>query len=399
MTRVLDLFGGMGGWAEGLRALGLSEVGVEWDPDACATRRAAGHPVIRADVTDFPLDHLAGRVDGLIASPPCPAFSSAGKGEGRALTDHYVSCIGRGDWREGLGVPGGEVLEVGRWAETVRPRWVACEQVPSVLPIWRAYRDRWRALHGWSVWCGKLDPADYGVPQNRPRAILLARTDGHPALPPEPTHGRFGGVSLFGEVVEPWVSMAEALGWGLPAQPSPVVVTARNRQTGHDVLRGSSWRADWFQRQQEAGNWVLRTGNNSMVTGRTADDVQLYERSVARPAPTLDTKAGTAWVFDRPATTVAGDPRITARCHHDHGTQGANAKTTDQVQAGDYEGTEPIKLTLAEALILQGFRPDYPLSGTKTARFSQVGNAVPPPFAAAIVGSLLGLDWRNREAA
>src|SRR5690606_30204082 len=104
------------------------------------------------------------------------------------------------------------VLEVGRWVETIRPRWVACEQVPPVLPVWNAYADRWRHRFGWSAWAGVLNAADYGVPQTRRRAFLIARTDGSPVLPPEPTHCKGGALTMFGGLA-PWVTMADALGW------------------------------------------------------------------------------------------------------------------------------------------------------------------------------------------
>ena len=52
------------------------------------------------------------------------------------------------------------------------------------------------------------------------------------------------------------------------------------------------------------------------------------------------------------------------------------------------DGTEPIRLTVPEALILQGFPADYPVRGTRTKQFEQIGNAVPPPLAAAIVAAL-----------
>jgi len=53
--RVLDLFAGAGGWEEGLRGLGLSALGVESDPVASATAKAAGHDRLEADVATLAL--------------------------------------------------------------------------------------------------------------------------------------------------------------------------------------------------------------------------------------------------------------------------------------------------------------------------------------------------------
>lgn len=52
-------------------------------------------------------------------------------------------------------------------------------------------------------------------------------------------------------------------------------------------------------------------------------------------------------------------------------------------------GPDAIRLTLRDALILQSFRPDYPVQGTKTRQFEQVGNAIPPLLARHILATLL----------
>jgi len=46
-------------------------------------------------------------------------------------------------------------------------------------------------------------------------------------------------------------------------------------------------------------------------------------------------------------------------------------------------------LTIAEAAQLQGFRFDYPWFGGRIAQQQQIGDAVPPPLAKAIIGALL----------
>lgn len=235
---VVDLFAGPGGWEEALLALGVENVvGIEWDAAACATRSAAGHLTIRVDVSKYPTEPFVGKVEGLIASPPCPTFSAAGDGSGRddlPMLHAAAALVGTNGWTDSvLGWEWADprtplVLQPLRWVEALEPQWVACEQVPAVAPLWEQYGVIWR-LAGYSVWSGVLNAANYGVPQTRERAILIAsRTKA--VIPPEPTHAKGGAVSLFGDLAS-WVSMADALGWGASERPC-VTVTAGGTRTG-----------------------------------------------------------------------------------------------------------------------------------------------------------------------
>jgi site-specific DNA-cytosine methylase len=91
------------------------------------------------------------------------------------------------------------------------------------------------------------------------------------------------------------------------------------------------------------------------------------------------------WPDKRPSTTVNGDPRISKPGHHDEHTSGSQ-------QAG------AIRVTVEEAAALQSFPAGFPWQGTKTKRFRQVGNAIPPLLAYHILRSATGRGdtWESR---
>lgn len=196
---IRDDFAGPGGWSEGLRLLGLAEVGVEFDADAVATARAAGHLRWLADVTsDAVRSYAWGALSLYLASPPCQTFSIAGGGAGRRHMDallramHLVVCGAtpkEAIWvvhDEALDIDSILVLEPLLVIRDHRPEAVALEQVPQVLPIWEAYAE---ILRGWgySVDTGYLRAEQYGVPQTRKRAVLVA-SQTRPAKLPPATH-------------------------------------------------------------------------------------------------------------------------------------------------------------------------------------------------------------------
>lgn len=376
-------YAGPGGACEGLRSLGLAPVGIEWDAAACATRAAAGHLTIRADLATYRPYHRPGSVVGYWASPPCQTFSTAGKGDGRDQLDDLAAVIHAERWADAdlFDDKTRHVIDAARTAVELAPEWVAMEQVPAVLPLWRALAHVLER-HGYSTWCGVLCAADYGVPQTRRRAILMASRVGA-VTPPVPTHAERPG--MFGEA--PWVSMADALGWS-------GAVDRRQQCDGVPVRFGAdgpSWALTG-----KARSWEVRT-NNATSTGG------MYKRGAGEAAPTVTSRTDLwrvlpSWPFHQPATTVAGDPRITARCHHEAGSQGANAVDVADVAAGVDPGDRPIRLTVRDALILQGFPPDYPVQGSRSKQFEQVGNAVPPPLAAHIIAALTGAHYERNVA-
>lgn len=331
---IIDLFAGPGGWSTGLNMLGLSETdGIEIDAAACSTAMAAGHPRLRADVREVdPRDH-AERCTGLIASPPCQGFSMAGKGEGRHDSELILkavsSCGGPLDagsviaaYRDLFADPRSElVLQPLKWALDLKPEWLAWEQVPAVLPIWAACAKTLRR-HGWNVWTGLVDAEAYGVPQTRRRAILLAHRSREVAMPPA-THRRYRDDS---SDLPRWVSMAEALGWGMTHRPAfAVAVGTAAGGTDPSCLGGSGARIQ-FRAEREHGRWIEQPMD--------------HPRRDPRPTPGL---------FD-----VEFAPSVN-------------------------DGT---RLTVAEAGQLQSFPADYPWRGRAGEQYQQAGDAMPPLLAA-----------------
>ena len=406
---VVDLFAGPGGWDEGARMIGVENVlGIEFDRAACETAMAAGHARLWADVTALdPHDVAAayGAVTGLIASPPCQAWSMAGKRNGehdraachdladrirdssrgdRRVTEWWAPHGGWADERSAL------VCEPLYWVRDLRPTWVALEEVPAVASLWEHFA---RILRSWgySVWTGDLCAADYGVPQTRTRRILMARRDGIIAGPPEPTHAPettpgdlFGGPGR-----QRWISMAEALGWGITDRPS-ITVMARNGDEnggagGLRPLDGGSGARETYRRAQREGRWVVDRRTNSKAAGGTMAPTVTV--SIDRPAPTFTGKAGMQWrvlpewTHERPATTVVGSYRPDV-------ISPPGYRTTESRQ--DAEGG--VRVTVAEGGVLQSFPPDYPWRGSRTKQYQQVGNAVPPLLAAHVLAALVPLE-------
>lgn len=453
----VDGFGGAGGGGVGLALLGLTEVGIEWSPDEVATRRGAGLATIHGDVAAHPMWPFSG-IEGIWMSPPCPSFSTAGLGAGMGVVDLIEAAMGRvmdGTGWDDLTALAAEVIHAAlkerpdvrnpaedrigrarrqaemsmlviqplRWARYLRPRWIACEQVPPVLPIWRALAHHLGAL-GYHTWAGLLSAERYGVPQTRERAYLMAHLD-HPVGPPSPTHQEYrhgqpaqGYVDIIEGEIRPWVSMAEALGWGMTERPM-MTVAPGTEQGGPDIGGGSGARAA-IERERERGAWAVDTRRDQRPDGSTriepktgsawkltpgswADGRGGNRRtySADEPAPTLHFgHDAAAWCWQRPSTTVQSAADVVWPGGHKINQDDIDRLGEEAAfeKYGRRSISAGVKLELWEAAVLQSFPANYRFAGSRTAGFRQVGNAVPPFMAAAVVGELLGLDWRGAIA-
>ena len=294
----IELCAGAGGQALGLEKAGFDHIClVELDKDACATLRL-NRPtwnVREDDLHCFSATKFKG-VDLVAGGVPCPPFSKAGKQLGpedeRNLFDEALRIVKEAD-----------------------PKAVMLENVRGLLdPVFDDYRRHILRELDKMVYCGEwrlLNASDYGVPQLRPRAILVALK--------KELWGKFkwpvGNKSATKTVGETLKDLMEEAGWNADewaqkaAVIAPTLVGGSKKHGGPD-LGPTRARKAWAQLG---------------VEGRT----------IADAAPSAD---------------FVGMPRLTVRM----------------------------------AARLQGFPDLWKFWGKKTTSYRQVGNAFPPPVAAAV---------------
>ncbi len=162
----LEICAGAGGQALGLEMAGFKHLTlVEYEKDYCVSlkRNRPEWDVRCMDVCEFDGRPYRGMVDLLAGGVPCPPFSIAGK------------QLGAEDERDLF-------PQMLRLVEEIDPRIVMIENVRGFLgKQFDTYRNsiiaRLNKL-GYNVHLSLLNASDYGVPQLRPRAIIIGiRTD------------------------------------------------------------------------------------------------------------------------------------------------------------------------------------------------------------------------------
>lgn len=161
MLTSIEICAGAGGQALGLEMAGFSHIAlVEYEKPYCEAlkKNRPGWNVLCMDVHEFSGTPYKGKVDLFAGGVPCPPFSVAGKQLGnedeRDLFPEAIRLIGE-----------------------IQPRAVMLENVRGFLdPVFREYREsiigKISAL-GYAVNIKLMNANDYGVPQLRPRVIIV----------------------------------------------------------------------------------------------------------------------------------------------------------------------------------------------------------------------------------
>ncbi|WP_085545924.1 DNA cytosine methyltransferase [Burkholderia pseudomallei] len=349
--KLLDMFSGCGGMSTGFRAansLGpIFDIRGAVDIDSVANRSyelnhgvtplcedvaalARSPKKLNRLLSDTGFD--TAQMSVLIGCAPCQGFSS------------HRNEHGESDIRNSL------FVDFARIASKVGPDAIVVENVPELLTdrYWPYVAKARQILEkaGYYVHVNVHNMAEFGVPQERFRALMLAMK--RPFAPPK----GFLSADQF-RTVRDTISALPVVSAGQKHPVDPMHFSAGHKESTIETIRAVP--KDGGNRPDHVGPACLQRAKER--TGKAA-----YE----------DVYGRLAW--DKPAITITAYARNPASGRFVHPEQDRG-------------------LTVREAALLQGFPRGYEIVGGLDERFRQIGNAVPPAFSAFlalhVVGELL----------
>lgn len=347
---VISLFSGAMGLDIGLEKAGLNIViGQDFDSTCVETMRVNGYNVLGGDIRTIDPQKLldmtglkVGEPFLICGGPPCQPFSTAGK-------------------RLGINDPRGSLfMDFIRMIDYIKPRYFIMENVKGIMsaPLKhvptteRDVNDPEQKLGtvldvilsefsklGYKTVYGVLDAVNYGVPQFRERFVLIGSRDHEDVFLPIPTH--------FAKHQNPnyrWVTVGQ--------------VIRDLEDNDSECARLSDERKDYLHLIPEGGNWknlptnlIPKAMGGAYKSG--GGKVGFYRRlSYSQPAPTI---------------TTSPAQKATMLCHPN----------------------KDRPLSVKEYARIQQFPENWIFMGTTSAKYKQIGNAVPVGLAEAIGQSIL----------
>jgi len=353
----IDLFAGVGGLSFGFRELGFDILYAnEFDPQI-AEAYQSNHPSTKVSVEDITNIDLKSEflkyrneVTVVLGGPPCQGFSQKGSrktihDERNFLFRNFVQVV-----------------------KIVNPKYFVMENVPNLLTnedglFKRELEELFREI-GYSMSATVLNAADFGVPQNRRRAILIGKQGADTVLPPRPKRNR----TTVWDAISDLAFLESGQGESPIAYPKPPESEFQ------------------FNMRAEAGEL-----HNHIATRHTK---LALERLSMIPAnctkKVLPVEHRTKSIYSGTWTRLDSKglaTTITTRF--------------DTPSSGQF--THPYldrAITVREAARLQSFPDNFVFTGPKSSQMKQVGNAVPPLLSRAIAEAIIqdiesGGLWTN----
>ena len=343
--KLVDLFAGVGGLSLGFEMLGARTVlANEFDVDIAKSyqRNRPNVTMLVDDITKLDLEKTFGpfksKIDVVVGGPPCQGFSQ--KGQRKSINDernflfrYYVEVV-----------------------KLLQPKYFVMENVPNLLTTENGFfKDEITSLFnkiGYTINPMVLNAADYGVPQNRHRAVII---------------GKKGARKV--EMVKPLGRQTSA--WDAIGDLAFLESGEGEFEQNYQIKAESE-----YQKKMRKGSTKLF---NHCATAHSADAIKKLKlippekgkEYLPKKMLTKSIYSGTWSRIEKDKVSVT----ITTRF--------------DTPSSGRF--SHPFlnrAITVREAARLQSFPDSFIFYGNKSSQMKQVGNAVPPLLAKAIAQAI-----------
>ena len=399
--KMLDLFAGCGGLTDGfMQSLYFEDVAaVEWKKKPTETlknrlktrwgKNDVDETILHFDIqreeelfegwqndseygASQGLDSIIAKANGIdviIGGPPCQAYSVAGRVRDEHgmqndyrnyLFEHYLSIVDR--YKPDLfifeNVPG--ILSAAPQGK----------KVSEIIP--REFLKKGYQITN-HLSSAIVNAADYNVPQNRKRVILVGiRQDSFPQIDIQKMLDDFYYSILPSHKGKKILTVKDAIG-NMPTLEAFWDDEHHKAKMSHNTPKCTySWHEPRYSNQRDMDTFKilaedLESGANEYDSKKIAD---LYEKKVGSKSP-----------IHRYHVLNPNEPSTTIIAHlHKDGNRFIH-----------YDSKQARTITPREAALLQSFDPDFEFIGARGNVYEMIGNAVPPQLAKALALSVVDL--------
>ena len=343
---MIDLFSGVGGLSLGFEMAGFKAVIANEYDASIAESYVKNRPHVKMivnDITQLPIQETfseyRGKIDLIVGGPPCQGFSQ--KGQRKSINDE----------RNFLFRYYYEVVAL------VKPKYFVMENVPNLLTTEDGYfKKEIESLFesiGYKIVADVLNASDFGVPQNRKRAVIIGRLGDYPLNMPKPKTRK----------VTIWDAISD--------------LAYLESGEGAEVQEYRYAPQSEYQRVLRDGSILLHNHVATKHSELALERLRLIPPNKGREVlpPEHLTKSIYSGTWSR---MLKDDISVTITTRFDTPSSG--------------RFTHPFlnrAITVREAARIQSFPDTFVFHGNKTSQMKQVGNAVPPLLAKAIAEVIL----------
>lgn len=390
--KIISLFSGAGGMDLGMIQAGFEVIFAnDFDKDAVATyEKNIGKHILLGDITKISSDNIPGKkneVDLIIGGFPCQGFSIANKN--RSMDDERNFLY----------------LEMLRIIKDKQPKFFVAENVKGLLNIQKGEVIKMIvndfAKLGYKVDYKLLNAADYGVPQQRERVIIIGNRLGLENIFPNPTYTNpNSNEDLFSNLNDlmPYKTVKESIEFlqNIPIQNDSVkeyILVNQEKIYNHIAstsVHDKFWGRKYNVNQHDICDYLKYYRNKAGISTKKVDEHFGYKHtaghwfrkdnnsgSIPKPSDWWELKKLLNFddKYDKEVTTF-----IEKDIKFEQSLRISNWDTASDTITATSPEIHPNKerrLSARECAILQTFPNDFIFCGKLNSIYRQIGNAVP----------------------